>query len=316
MLVIKEEPFFNQSNTPLVLIFIKGTNQYLERLKEEYPFWYKSITEWINAGSTSYHYLDTQMYSRGIISIETKGNLDNLIKSLKEIDKTYLAANPASIDSKWIGADTIRLQGLGGDWLPTEKYLTSKLKDTAITIEMVAKSYKRPYLFYEEVDTRNNIYFFKNGILDIPEIEYYKHFSNLLKKTVSKEWLKEYIKLNGFTLPNGLTLRQVLVDFIRKEYERRFQEDTLFREELQRVINLFPNQHFSIAYCGYLFPKLTGIHLDLSNPNKTERIAHREPALTSRTSLHSPSPTGRVYWKGSNVIGETLEDLVDRLIRH
>ena len=75
MLIIKEEPFFNQSNTPLVLIFIKGTNQYLERLKEEYPFWYKSITEWINAGSVSYHYLDTQMYSRGIISIETKGNL-------------------------------------------------------------------------------------------------------------------------------------------------------------------------------------------------------------------------------------------------
>ena len=180
---------------------------------------------------------------------------------------------------------------------------------------MVAKSYKRPYLFYEEVDTRNNIYFFKNGILDIPEIEYYKHFSNLLKKTVSKEWLKEYIKLNGFTLPNGLTLRQVLVDFIRKEYERRFNEDTAFREELQRVINLFPNQHFSIAYCGYLFPKLTGIHLDLSNPSKTERVAHREPALTSRTSLHSPSPTGRVNWKGSNVIGETLEDLIDRLTR-
>ena len=294
MLVIKEEPFFNQSNTPLVLIFIKGTNQYLERLKEEYPFWYKSITEWINAGSISYHYLDTQMYSRGIISIETKGNLDNLIKSLKEIDKTYLAANPASTDSNWIGADTIRLQGLGGDWLPIEKYLTSKLKDTAITIEMVAKSYKRPYLFYEEVDTRNNIYYFKNGILDIPEIEYYKHFSNLLKKTVSKEWLKEYIKLHGFTLPNGLTLRQVLVDFIRKEYERRFQEDTAFREELQRAITLFPNQHFSIAYCGYLFPKLTGIHLDLSNPNKTERV----------------------HWKGSNVIGETLEDLAGKLTRH
>lgn len=294
MLVIKEEPFFNQSNTPLVLIFIKGTNQYLERLKEEYPFWYKSITEWINAGSQDFHYLDTQMYSRGIISIETKGNLDNLIKSLKEIDKTYLEADPASIDSKWIGADTIRLQGLGGDWLAIEKYLSSKLKDTAITIEMVAKSYKRPYLFYEEVDTRNNIYFFKNGILDIPEIEYYKHFSNLLKKTVSKEWLKEYIKLNGFTLPNGLTLRQVLVDFIRKEYERRFKEDTPFREELQRVINLFPNQHFSIAYCGYLFPKLTGIHLDLSSPNKTERV----------------------NWKGSNVTGETLEDLADRLIRH
>nr|DAE00237.1 MAG TPA: hypothetical protein [Myoviridae sp. ctLnO19] len=294
MLVIKEEPFFNQSNTPLVLIFIKGSNQYLERLKEEYPFWYKSITEWINAGSISYHYLDTQMYSRGIISIETKGNLDNLIKSLKEIDKTYLAANPASTDSNWIGADTIRLQGLGGDWLAIEKYLTAKLKDTAITIEMVAKSYKRPYLFYEEVDIRNNIYYFKNGILDIPEIEYYKHFSNLLKKTVSKEWLKEYIKLNGFTLPNGLTLRQVLVDFIRNEYDRRFNEDTAFREELQRVINLFPNQYFSIAYCGYLFPKLTGIHLDLSNPNKTERV----------------------NWKGSNVIGETLEDLVYRLIRH
>ena len=234
------------------------------------------------------------MYSRGIISIETKGNLDNLIKSLNEIDKTYLEADPASIDSNWIGADTIRLQGLGGDWLAIEKYLTAKLKDTAITIEMVAKSYKRPYLFYEEVDTRNNIYFFKNGILDIPEIEYYKHFSNLLKKTVSKEWLKEYIKLHGFTLPNGLTLRQVLVDFIRKEYERRFQEDTPFREELQRVINLFPNQYFSIAYCGYLFPKLTGIHLDLSNPNKTERA----------------------HWKGSNVIGETLEDLIDRLTRH
>ena len=313
MLVIKEEPFFNQSNTPLVLIFIKGSNQYLERLKEEYPFWYKSITEWINSGSLDFHYLDTQMYSRGIISIETKGNLDNLIKSLKEIDKTYLAANPASTDSNWIGADTIRLQGLGGDWLAIEKYLTAKLKDTSITIEMVAKSYKRPYLFYEEVDTRNNIYYFKNGILDIPEIEYYKHFSNLLKKTVSKEWLKEYIKLNGFTLPNGLTLRQVLVDFIRSEYDRRFNEDTAFKEELQRVINLFPNQHFSIAYCGYLFPKLTGIHLDLSNPNKTERVAHREPALTSRTSLHSPSPTGRVNWKGSNVIGETLEDLVYRL---
>lgn len=292
MLVIKEEPFFNQSNTPLVLIFIKGTNQYLERLKEEYPFWYKNITEWINAGSPDFHYLDTQMYPRAIISIETKGNLDNLIKSLKEIDKTYLEADPASIDSKWIGADTIRLQGLGGDWLAIEKYLSNKLKDTAITIEMVAKSYKRPYLFYEEVDTRNNIYFFKNGILDIPEIEYYKHFSNLLKKTVSKEWLKEYIKLHGFTLPNGLTLRQVLVDFIRKEYERRFQEDTAFREELQRVIDLFPNQYFSIAYCGYLFPKLTGIHLDLSNPNKTERE----------------------NWKGSNVIGETLEDLADRLI--
>lgn len=294
MLVIKEEPFFNQSNTPLVLIFIKGTNQYLERLKEEYPFWYKSVTEWINAGSTSFHYLDTQMYPRGIISIETKGNLDNLIKSLKEIDKTYLEADPASIDSNWIGADTIRLQGLGGDWLAIEKYLSTKLKDTVITIEMVAKSYKRPYLFYEEVDTRNNIYFFKNGILDIPEIEYYKHFSLILKKTVSKEWLKEYIKLHGFTLPNGLTLRQVLVDFIRKEYERRFQEDTAFREELQRVINLFPNQYFSIAYCGYLFPKLTGIHLDLSNPNKTERA----------------------HWKGSNVIGETLEDLAGRLTRH
>ena len=294
MLVIKEEPFFNQSNTPLVLIFIKGTNQYLERLKEEYPFWYKNITEWINAGSPDFHYLDTQMYPRAIISIETKGNLDNLIKSLKEIDKTYLEADPASIDSKWIGADTIRLQGLGGDWLPIEKYLTAKLKDTAITIEMVAKSYKRPYLFYEEVDTRNNIYFFKNGILDIPEIEYYKHFSNLLKKTVSKEWLKEYIKLNGFTLPNGLTLRQVLVSFIRSEYDRRFNEDALFREELQRVTNLFPNQHFSIAYCGYLFPKLTGIHLDLSNPLKTERV----------------------NWKGSNVIGETLEDLIDRLTRH
>lgn len=294
MLVIKEEPFFNQSNIPLVLIFIKGSNQYLERLKEEYPFWYKSITEWINSGSISYHYLDTQMYSRGIISIETKGNLDNLIKSLKEIDKTYLAANPASQDSNWIGADTIRLQGLGGDWLAIEKYLTAKLKDTAITIEMVAKSYKRPYLFYEEVDTRNNIYFFKNGILDIPEIEYYKHFSNLLKKTVSKEWLKEYIKLHGFTLPNGLTLRQVLVDFIRSEYDRRFNEDIAFKEELQRVINLFPNQHFSIAYCGYLFPKLTGIHLDLSNPLKTERV----------------------NWKGSNVIGETLEDLIDRLTRH
>ena len=316
MLVIKEEPFFNQSNTPLVLIFIKGTNQYLERLKEEYPFWYKSITEWINSGGRDFHYLDTQMYSRGIISIETKGNLDNLIKSLKEIDKTYLEADPASIDSKWIGVDTIRLQGLGGDWLPIEKYLSNKLKDTAITIEMVAKSYKRPYLFYEEVDTRNNIYYFKNGILDIPEIEYYKHFSNLLKKTVSKEWLKEYIKLNGFTLPNGLTLRQVLVPFIRNEYERRFQEDTAFREELQRVINLFPNQYFSIAYCGYLFPKLTGIHLDLSNPLKTERVAHREPALTSRTSLHSPSPTGRVNWKGSNVIGETLEDLAYKLMRH
>lgn len=294
MLVIKEEPFFNQSNTPLVLIFIKGTNQYLERLKEEYPFWYKSITEWINAGSTSFHYLDTQMYSRGIISIETKGNLDNLIKSLKEIDKTYLEANPCSQDSNWIGADTIRLQGLGGDWLAIEKYLSSKLSDTAITIEMVAKSYKRPYLFYEEVDTRNNIYFFKNGVLDIPEIEYYKHFSLILKKTVSKEWLKEYIKLHGFTLPNGLTLRQILVDFIRKEYERRFQADTPFREELQRVINLFPNQHFSIAYCGYLFPKLTGIHLDLSNPNKTERV----------------------HWRGSNVIGETLEDLAYKLMRH
>lgn len=293
MLVIKEEPFFNQSNTPLVLIFIKGTNQYLERLKEEYPFWYKSITEWINTGSKGFHYLDTQMYSRGIISIETKGNLDKLIQSLKEIDKTYLAANPASQDSNWIGADTIRLQGLGGDWLPIEKYLTAKLKDTAITIEMVAKSYKRPYLFYEEVDIRNNIYFFKNGILDIPEIEYYKHFSNLLKKTVSKEWLKEYIKLNGFTLPNGLTLRQVLVDFIRSETTRRFNEDTAFKEELQRVINLFPNQHFSIAYCGYLFPKLTGIHLDLSNPNKTERA----------------------HWKGSNVIGETLEDLCYQLTR-
>lgn len=291
MLVIKEEPFFNQSNTPLVLIFIKGNNQYLERLKEEYPFWYKSITEWINSGSKSYHYLDTQMYSRGIISIETKGNLDNLIKSLKEIDKTYLEANPASTDSNWIGADTIRLQGLGGDWLPIEKYLTAKLKDTAITIEMVAKSYKRPYLFYEEVDTRNNLYYFKNGTLDIPEIEYYKHFSNLLKKTVSKEWLKEYIKLHGFTLPNGLTLRQVLVDFIRSEYDRRFNEDTAFREELQRVINLFPNQHFSIAYCGYLFPKLTGIHLDLSNPLRTERK----------------------NWKGSNVIGEVLEDLAYRL---
>lgn len=316
MLVIKEEPFFNQSNTPLGLIFIKGTNQYLERLKEEYPFWYKSITEWINAGSPDFHYLDTQMYPRAIISIETKGNLDNLIKSLKEIDKTYLAANPASTDSNWIGADTIRLQGLGGDWLPIEKYLSTKLKDTAITIEMVAKSYKRPYLFYEEVDTRNNIYYFKNGILDIPEIEYYKHFSNLLKKTVSKEWLKEYIKLNGFTLPNGLTLRQVLVSFIRSEYDRRFQEDTAFREELQRVINLFPNQHFSIAYCGYLFPKLTGIHLDLSNPNKTERVAHREPALTSRTSLHSLSPTGRENWKGNNVIGETLEDLAYKLMRH
>lgn len=294
MLVIKEEPFFNQSNTPLVLIFIKGTNQYLERLKEEYPFWYKSITEWINAGSTSFHYLDTQMYSRGIISIETKGNLDNLIKSLKEIDKTYLEADPCSQDSNWIGADTIRLQGLGGDWLAIEKYLSAKLSDTAITIEMVAKSYKRPYLFYEEVDTRNNIYFFKNGVLDIPEIEYYKHFSLILKKTVSKEWLKEYIKLHGFTLPNGLTLRQVLVNFIRKEYERRFQEDTAFREELQRVINLFPNQYFSIAYCGYLFPKLTGIHLDLSNPNKTERA----------------------HWRGSNVIGETLEDLAYRLMRH
>lgn len=287
MLVIKEEPFFNQSNTPLVLIFIKGTNQYLERLKEEYPFWYKSITEWINAGSPSFHYLDTQMYPRAIISIETKGNLDNLIKALQEIDKTYLAVDPASTDSNWIGTDTIRLQGLGGDWLAIEKYLSSKLKDTAITIEMVAKSYKRPYLFYEEVDTRNNIYFFKNGILDIPEIEYYKHFSLILKKTVSKEWLKEYIKLHGFTLPNGLTLRQVLVDFIRKEYERRFQEDTAFREELERVINLFPNQHFSIAYCGYLFPKLTGIHLNLSSPNKTERA----------------------HWKGSNVIGETLEDI-------
>ena len=294
MLVIKEEPFFNQSNTPLVLIFIKGTNQYLERLKEEYPFWYKSITEWINSGSTSFHYLDTQMYPRAIISIETKGNLDNLIKSLKEIDKTYLEADPASQDSNWIGADTIRLQGLGGDWLAIEKYLSAKLSDTAITIEMVAKSYKRPYLFYEEVDIKNNIYFFKNGILDIPEIEYYKHFSNLLKKTVSKEWLKEYIKLHGFTLPNGLTLRQVLVDFIRKEYERRFKEDTPFREELQRVINLFPNQYFSIAYCGYLFPKLTGIHLDLSNPNKTERT----------------------HWRGSNVIGETLEDLTYKLMRH
>ena len=158
---------------------------------------------------------------------------------------------------------------------------------------MVAKSYKRPYLFYEEVDTRNNIYFFKNGILDIPEIEYYKHFSNLLKKTVSKEWLKEYIKLNGFTLPNGLTLRQVLVSFIRSETTRRFNEDTAFREELQRVINLFPNQHFSIAYCGYLFPKLTGIHLDLSNPLKTERV----------------------NWKGSNVIGEVLEDLCYQLTR-
>ena len=294
MLVIKEEPFFNQSNTPLVLIFIKGTNQYLERLKEEYPFWYKSITEWISNGSISYHYLDTQMYSRGIISIETKGNLDNLIKSLKEIDKTYLEANPASTDSNWIGADTIRLQGLGGDWLAIEKYLSNKLKDTAITIEMVAKSYKRPYLFYEEVDTRNNIYFFKNGILDIPEIEYYKHFSSLLKKTVSKEWLKEYIKLNGFTLPNGFTLREVLVSFIQSEYNRRFQEDKPFREELERVINLFPNQYFSIAYCGYLFPKLTGIHLDLSNPNKTERV----------------------HWRGSNVIGETLEDLVYKLTRH
>ena len=293
MLVIKEETFFNQSNTPLVLIFIKGTNQYLERLKEEYPFWYKSITEWINSGSTSFHYLDTQMYSRGIISIETKGNLDNLIKTLKEIDKTYLEANPCSQDSNWIGADTIRLQGLGGDWLAIEKYLSSKLSDTAITIEMVAKSYKRPYLFYEEVDTRNNIYFFKNGVLDIPEIEYYKHFSLVLKRTVSKEWLKEYIKLHGFTLPNGLTLRQVLVDFIRNEYDRRFKEDTAFREELERVINLFPNQYFSIAYCGYLFPKLTGIHLDLSNPNKTERV----------------------HWKGSNVIGETLEDLADRLTR-
>lgn len=185
-------------------------------------------------------------------------------------------------------------------WEEVEPLLEKALKDTKVNFHFCVASKECPSVS-REVILPDRSYYFKGehifGLIgDYPlnaksPFSEDKHYANALHfiydyiqfnlmngKDYSEENfieeikkdLIEYVKVSGMHLPTSLHLSQIIYDTLLQA--KQIQLDTLpeFKENLLRLKELNVE---SCYYCGYEFPRLLGINVDLSdilqNPNYT-----------------------------------------------
>ena len=113
------------------------------------------------------------------------------------------------------------------------------------------------------------------------DVSVYKTEEKMIKEI--KEALLDQFNRYGFINKNGIDFRRVIIEKMVEGKKEHYYQDKEFRGYLDQLneANVF------FAYCGYDFPAIIGINVDLSHRN----IADRD------------------IWAGRNYLGKLLSKL-------
>lgn len=288
--------------------------------KQKYPRWYTQYKEACKSGeinSTKYHLHSTA--TETIVSLPTKISpyddscIDLILEGLKAFEHDY----DKTEGFHWITRLRLPAVGCGCgnlSWEEIEDTLLEELKDSQVEYVFCIESKHRPnraserfidnYLFFKGDHILGITYRFNLELLSPKGIM--KVYSNVLCFVI--EWIAHYLGIDvsvfkteeqmikdiksalldqfsyhGFINRNGIDFRRVIIEKMVEGKKEHYYRDKEFKNYLDQLnkANVF------FAYCGYDFPAIIGINVDLSHRN----IADKD------------------IWAGMNYLGKLLSKL-------
>ena len=288
--------------------------------KQKYPRWYIQYKEACKSGeinSTKYHLHSTA--TETIVSLPTKISpyddscIDLILEGLKAFEHDY----DKTEGFHWITRLRLPAVGCGCgnlSWEEIEDTLLEELKDSQVEYVVCIESKHRPnraserfidnYLFFKGDHILGITYRFDLELLSPKGIM--KVYPNVL--CFMTEWIAHYLGIDvsvykteekmineikgalldqfnyhGFINRNGIDFRRVIIEKMVEGKKEHYYRDKEFKSYLDQLneANVF------FAYCGYDFPAIIGINVDLSHRN----IADKD------------------IWAGMNYLGKLLSKL-------
>lgn len=288
--------------------------------KQKYPGWYIQYKEACKSGeinNTKYHLHSTA--TETIVSLPTKISpyddscIDLILEGLKAFENDY----DKTEGFHWVTKLRLPAVGCGCgnlSWEEIEDTLLEELKDSQVEYVFCIESKHRPnraserlidnYLFFKGDHILGITYRFDlellspKGIMKVYpnvlcfmiewiahylgiDISVYKTEEKMIKEI--KEALLDQFSYHGFINRNGIDFRRVIIEKMVEGKKEHYYQDKEFKSYLDRLneANVF------FAYCGYDFPAIMGINVDLSHRN----IADKD------------------IWVGMNYLGKLLSKL-------
>lgn len=287
--------------------------------KQKSPMWYNQYKEACKndeINKRKYHLYSTA--TETLVSIPTKISpyddscIDLIIEGLKAFEKDY----DKTEGFHWI--TQLRLPALGcgcGNlkWVDIEDKIIEELKDSEVEFIFCIESKHRPdrcaerfmdnHLFFKGDHILGITYRFDLELLSpkgimkkypnvmcfiIDWIAHYLDINPEVYKTESqmvsgiKSALIDYFNRHGF-VKDGIDFRRLVIEKMIEGKKTHYYSDTNFKKYLDDL----NDADVFFAYCGYDFPAILGISMDLSNKHLLDRK----------------------LWSGSNYLGKLLSRL-------
>lgn len=320
--IVEEDLFLDKESAYCVPINTQGIagKGLALYFKQKYPRWYIQYKEACKSGeinSKKYHLHSTA--TETIVSLPTKISpyddscIDLILEGLKAFEHDY----DKTEGFHWITRLRLPAVGCGCgnlSWEEIEDTLLEELKDSQVEYVFCIESKHRHnraserlidnYLFFKGDHILGITYRFNlellspKGIMKVYpnvlcfmiewiahyleiDVSVYKTEEKMIKEI--KEALLDQFNYHGFINRNGIDFRRVIIEKMVEGKKEHYYRDKEFKSYLDQLneANVF------LAYCGYDFPAIIGINVDLSHRN----IADKD------------------IWAGMNYLGKLLSKL-------
>lgn len=225
-------------------------------------------------------------------------NMDVFIHALKKFEKGYFEDNGIGHCIDELRIPVVQYFSTEESWLDFQEKIEKELFNTRVLFTFCIDSNKCPNRFnamFTEDKVHGNAYWFKGSsplgivgnrpvFIDSPtgELKQYTNILeaiydyvdfNLLSDTIrpkdhsgfiesTKKDLIEYITTKRTNiLPSGKKLFDIVSYVVKTGIASRYNQDEKFKEQIEELKRQRVNQ---IYYCGYEFPRLLGVDLDMS----------------------------------------------------